>query len=90
MMRQILLTLTNRFVLLYDADDSGKKAYWRDKKFFEENGCEVKFGRHPDGVKDTGTIADLLYAGDDFNREFIEMYYKMELYNITGSMEVRR
>ena len=69
-MREVLLSLTNRFVLYYDNDDTGRKAVYREKKMLEKRGCEVLIGPYPDGCHDPGTIADLDFKMSSFEREF--------------------
>lgn len=88
-LKEVVLTLTNRFILMYDNiafDDAGKKAYYRDKKFLEQNNCQVIMGKHPDGVKDTGEIADTLYKGDYFQHQYLKTYYQMQLESIIGGL----
>lgn len=82
MLKEVVLTLTNRFVLFYDnmkMDESGKKAIYRDKKFLESRNCQVVIGQYPEGVKDIGEIADCMWKGDFFRTEYLRSFFKMQL-----------
>lgn len=87
LLKEIVLSLTNRFILMYDnasLDEAGKKAFYRDRKFLESNNCQVVWGNHPDGVKDTGEIADALYKSDWYQSEYLKSYYSMQIRSIIG------
>lgn len=81
-MKEVLKSMTNRFLIFYDNDDSGNKAYFRDRKHFLEHNCQVVRGIHPEGYKDCGSIADLLYKNDSFNMEYAKSYYDIQISNI--------
>lgn len=82
-MREVLLTMTNRFVLYYDNDEAGQKSIWRDRKFFLSRNCQVEIGKHLEGVKDSGTIADYLYQGREYDYEYLKAYYTLQLQSLT-------
>lgn len=79
MMREILLTLTNKFILYYDGDEAGRKACSRDSYFFKGRGCQVSIGEHPKDTKDIGTLTDLKYSGDTFKLDFLNTFYKSQI-----------
>lgn len=90
-LKEVVLTLTNRFILMYDnmeIDDTGKKAFYRDKKFLVDRNCQVVLGTHPPKVKDTGEMADTLYKCEYFQNSFLNNYYEMQLRSIIGEWEV--
>ena len=83
-MKQVLLSLTNRFILYYDADDPGRHACYRDRKFFRDHMCQVDIGIHPPGVKDSGTIIDYMFQGKEYDAEYIKSFYTLQLMTLTN------
>lgn len=83
-MKEILLSLTNRFILYYDNDETGRKAVYREKKFFEEHKCQVVIGEHPPECHDPGTLADTLFKHDSFNHDFYKSFYQVAIGGITS------
>lgn len=81
-MREVLLTLTNNFIILYDSDEPGVKASYYDRKYFLNKGCNAVIVKQPSGVKDSGTISDLQYQGDTFKSEYLKNYYKTNINTI--------
>ena len=79
MMREIVLTLTDKFLLLYDNDEAGKHANFRDRKILTERGCTVVIGTHPENVKDCGEIIDQYYKCNDFQAKFLQNYYLIQV-----------
>lgn len=85
--RELVKTLTNNFLLLYDKDETGDKSVIKDSKYLIESGNRVNgfnnfnyyqiknYLRHPLGVKDCGEITDLAYKNKSFESEFLETYY---------------
>lgn len=83
-MKQVLLSLTNRFILYYDADDPGRHACYRDRKFFRDHMCQVDIGIHPPDVKDSGTIIDYMFQGKEYDAEYIKSFYTLQLMTLTN------
>lgn len=77
--REILCTITNKFIILYDNDDTGHKQSKHDEFCFKKSGCEVTIAHHPSGVKDAGTIVDQLWCGNSYDSELLQSYYKSQL-----------
>ena len=75
MMKEVLLTITNRFVCLYDNDEAGGKAIRRDEFFFKKAGCDVEKWGHPEGCKDAGALLDAEFKHDTMLAEFLKLYY---------------
>lgn len=83
-LREVLTSMTNRFILFYDQDESGEKAYKRDFYKLRDLGCQVVKGQHPYGTKDSGEIVDTLYKGDSFQAQYLEEFYRSQITAITG------
>lgn len=83
-MKEVLLSMTNRFILYYDADEPGRHACYRDRKFFREHMCQAEIGVHPPDVKDAGTIIDYSFEGRTYEAEFLKAFYTMQLNVLTN------
>lgn len=83
-MKEILITLTNKFLIYYDGDDSGNKAWYRDRKFFEDHGCTVVRGEYPSGYSDPGELIDLQFQGDYFSFEYFRDSLRIKVNTILG------
>lgn len=86
LVREVLLTITNNFILFYDQDETGKLQILRDKKSLEKRGATVGLGKHPAGVKDCGEIIDVFYGGDSFQYSFLKSYYHNQL-EVLGALK---
>lgn len=74
--KKILELVTNNILLLYDNDDAGNKGSYRDMRYFSQN-ISINKGRHPLGVKDCGTMVDILYRNNDtYTNSIYKEYYK--------------
>lgn len=81
---EILKTLTNNIILCFDDDESGRKAMARESRKLSKD-FTVHLMKHPQGVKDSGTMADLEVDGNFFDLEFLKTWYEAELRTILGS-----
>lgn len=74
--REVLDNLTFRVILAYDNDAAGDKAFERDAKFLREKDIICDRLRHPEGVKDPGSIADFMYEGKIWELGNLKDYYR--------------
>ena len=82
---EILETLTNRVILLFDNDESGRKGAYTVKKKLYDRKIVYRQINHPPNVKDTGEIAELLAKGKHFDYDARINYYRQWIDNITLS-----
>ncbi len=79
--KEVLKTLTNNILLLYDNDSVGRGAAIRDKQaLYKENVYATILKQHPE-LKDTGDLGDCLYREMHFKYDFYLQYYKNLLVN---------
>lgn len=82
--REILRYLTNRIILLYDHDKAGQEGTMKDKRQFAKLGMDVVTFPQPEGVKDSGILAELLFQGKLYDYELMEDYYRSWLTSLTA------
>lgn len=83
--RELIRNLTNKVILLYDNDDTGRRGFYRDRKKLKSEGYAVE--EIPYNSKDVGDPGDILnykYLGKYFEAEQLELYFKSWIDNITG------
>lgn len=76
--KEILPFITNRVLLLYDNDETGNKSSYYDAKYLASVGISVVRGKHPNKVKDSGTLIEYERALKSFELEaLIKAYSKI-------------
>lgn len=76
--REILKTLTNNVILLLDNDEQGIKGQ-KYEYFKLKESLNVSYFKHPDRIKDVGTILDYEWSGKSYESEYLREYYKTNL-----------
>lgn len=85
--RELLKNLTNKVILLYDNDETGRRGFYRDRKKLQKEGFTVE--EIPYSSKDVGDPGDILqykFMGKYFEAEQLEFYFKSWIDNIIGEI----
>ncbi|MFW6130830.1 MAG: toprim domain-containing protein [Atribacterota bacterium] len=76
--REVLKNLTDKFLIIYDNDEAGRKGFYRDRKILNNMNKTVRGFKYPgDGdIEDPGDILQLEYEGKSFEADIAKDYFE--------------